>query len=805
MSTPNRSEPHVPPPGLEDDPEGALVVSEELRLLSTVLTTLAAAEARAAEPTGGDDVRLLELREEVAVAKPEDLPSLFEQMHHIGALRAQRGRGQNAGIDRASPYFGHLRLTEGGRRRDVLVGARSYVEPGAGVRIVDWRNAPVSRIFYRYGEGDDYEEQLGGRTVEGVVTARRSVAILKGELLRVASPQGTFTRLADGTWRRMQEQAVKLMTERRYGPKGTAAAGTHASPAAFDGPKLGMGADGAPRLDKMLPAIAAMLDPAQFDLIAKPGAGLVAIQGSAGSGKTTVGLHRVAYLAFQDPQRFRPDRMLVVVPHEGLVHYVGRVLPTLGVEGVPVTTFGQWGGKVLAGLFPRLSTTLHEDTPPVVTRAKMHPAMLGGIDRLVAKVNAKLDARVQSAMERWPQGADVIAAWTQTAKLGARGIDKTMASIAPDSRVTALSQWLAGKRVLDGSSPASHLPDVTRSALEKLGQELRHESRAVQGLWDELLTDRPGLAETFAGVDGLGPGQLDQVYEWTVRQARVRGEGERDGEHATLDAEDVGLLLRAYQRLRGPLVDAESKPIRFNHLFVDEVQDASPIELRVLLDLAGAEQSITLAGDLAQRMQEDASEFDWQKLLSDLGVPHTQIEPLKVSYRSTKEITTFARGVLGPFAHEAEPIATRNGPPVELFSFASPGEAVAFLADALRQLARDEPYANVALLARFSAQADIYYEGLSRAEVPNVRRVRALDFSWEPGFDITDVRQTKGLEFDEVVLLETSQPSYPDQPAARHALYVGATRAAHQLWCVTTEAPSPLVLAGLELNTTAEA
>ena len=497
------------------------MVSEELRLLGTVLKTLEAAEARAAEPTGADDVRLLELREEVAVAKPEDLPSLFEQMHHIGALRAQRGRGQNAGIDRASPYFGHLRLEEGGRRRDVLVGARSYVEPGAGVRIVDWRNAPVSRIFYRYGEGDDYEEQLGGRTVEGVVSARRSVAILKGELLRVASPQGTFTRLADGSWRRMQEQAVKLMTERRYGPKGTAAAGATGG---SEGARLGVGADGAPRLDKMLPAIAAMLDPAQFDLIAKPGAGLVAIQGSAGSGKTTVGLHRVAYLAFQDPQRFRADRMLVVVPHDALVHYVGRVLPTLGVEGVPVTTFARWGTKVLTGLFPRLTKTLHEDTPPVVTRAKMHPAMLGGIDRLAARVNAKLDQRVQTAMERWPQGAEVIAAWTQTGKLGGRGVDKT-AAMAPDSRVTALSQWLAGKRVLEGSRAAAALPDVTRSALDKLGQELRHESRAVQGLWDELLTDRAGLAETFAGASGLGPGQLDQVYEWTVRQARVRGEG----------------------------------------------------------------------------------------------------------------------------------------------------------------------------------------------------------------------------------------------------------------------------------------
>ena len=70
------------------------------------------------------------------------------------------------------------------------------------------------------------------------------------------------------------------------------------------------------------------------------------------------------------------------------------------------------------------------------------------------------------------------------------------------------------------------------------------------------------------------------------------------------------------------------------------------------------------------------SGFDWNHMLEELGVEARSLSPLRVSYRSTAEITTFARSVLGPFAHEAEPIATRHGPPVELFTFASPGEAV---------------------------------------------------------------------------------------------------------------------------------
>src|SRR5262249_57132295 len=96
-------------------------------------------------------------------------------------------------VDRKSPYFGRLRLDEGGKRRDVLIGARSYVEPGGGVQIVDWRNAPVSRLFYRYEEGDGYEERLGDRLVEGEIVARRTVAIVEAELRRGAPPPGAFS------------------------------------------------------------------------------------------------------------------------------------------------------------------------------------------------------------------------------------------------------------------------------------------------------------------------------------------------------------------------------------------------------------------------------------------------------------------------------------------------------------------------------------------------------------------------------------------------------------------------------------
>ncbi len=795
--------------GLEDDPEGTRVVLEELKLLATVKLALeasAGADVSAAKGRALDETRMLELRDDVSVAKPEDLPALFEQMHNLAALRGQRGRSISGSVDRASPYFGHMRLEEavpsgegrgpGGRagqaptrRRDVLLGARSYVDSAEGIRIVDWRHAPVSRIYYRYGEGDDYEEQLGDRVVEGLVVARRGVSIVGGELVRVSSPQGAFLRGKDGVWKRVAAQRARLETERKWAAQRGSVAGS----------RLGIGADGQLRQDKHLPAIAAMLDDKQFELIARDSAGLVAIQGSAGSGKTTVGLHRVAYLAGLEPQRFRPEKMLVVVPNEALIHYVSRVLPSLGVEGVPVTTFARFAVRLVAHAFPRLPTRTTEETPPVVARAKSHPAMLRGIERLVARVEGTVDARLRSGMARWPQGDMVVAAWEAT-RGDRRSAEDRRGGTPPDVRVSMLAGWLAGKRTIAGIGPANALPDVTRSALEQLGAQLRQETRSVAGLWDELLTSREILAETFEGVGGFGPGQLEQVHAWCLRQARIRAEGDRDGEEPRLDAEDFALLLRCWQALRGPLVDMEGKTIRYAHVFVDEVQDASPVELRVLLELTGQETCITLAGDVAQRMLDegdDRGEFDWNALLDGLGMPHTKLEPLKVSYRSTAEITAFARQVLGPLAHDDAPVTTREGPPVELFDFASPGEAVAWLSEVLKQLARDEPDANVALVARFPQQAEVYFDGLQRAEVPNVRRVAKQDFSWDPGVDVTDVRQTKGLEFDEVVLLETTASSYPATPQARHALYVGATRASHQLWCVASEEASPLVRSAL--------
>jgi len=149
----------------------AIVVEEEA-LLRVVLAKLDAPSRRAHTPVD-DTATLIELRDALAEAKPEDQGPLLEQMHRIEALSRQRGRGESVPVDRRSPYFGHLRMQQDGRRRDVLIGQRGYVEPAAACRSWTGGTRQFRALFYRYDEGDAFEERLGEREVAGEITARR--------------------------------------------------------------------------------------------------------------------------------------------------------------------------------------------------------------------------------------------------------------------------------------------------------------------------------------------------------------------------------------------------------------------------------------------------------------------------------------------------------------------------------------------------------------------------------------------------------------------------------------------------------
>jgi DNA helicase-2/ATP-dependent DNA helicase PcrA len=540
------------------------------------------------------------------------------------------------------------------------------------------------------------------------VLARRSVVIRDAELERVEAPEGVFTPspASDGGWTRTAPRSARLA-----GGEG-AALRAHATGAGA-GRRLGAGPAGPGRADKRLPEVTALLDPAQFGLITTSRPGFLVIRGVAGSGKTTVALHRIAYLAYDDPA-VDSTRSLFLVFSPALRRYVEHVLPALGVERIAIRTFEEWAREQRQRHYPRLPQEQRIDAPSVVRRVKLHALVGAALEAQVKRVPGP--ASGEQALDDW---ASVLS----QARLLAEACERSAPGAFAARELEACAEW--GRR------------------------------------------------------------RNEELFAWLAGDAEAP---------AALDPEDDALLLRAWQLRVGPLRGAGGRPLGYRHVAIDEVQEFSPLEVRLLLECLDERRSLTLAGDAQQLVAESGGFGSWSELLARLGVPGAAVDTLRVSHRSTREVMDFARGLLGELREEeAAPVATRSGPPVEVFRFAERGAAVAFLAEALHRLAREEPMASVALLTPDAEVSELYHAGLAASELPRLRRVADQDFTFAPGVEVTEIEQAKGLEFDYVVLVEVGAEWYPDAPRARRLLHVGATRAVHQLWVSAVGAPSPIL------------
>jgi DNA helicase-2/ATP-dependent DNA helicase PcrA len=687
-------------------PEEQAIVADEEALLACARAALDAERAKGARPQASD-LRSIDalraLRDEAAAASADDLPPLLLEMS-IRQRLIERAAKETL-PDAAAPYLAHLRVREAGEAKDYLLGRASFLDPARGLRIVDWRVAPVAQIFYRHREGDTYEETFPGRVAEGVVEARRIIVIVEGVLTRIIGDKLALTRTPDGRWARADRGALAFVS---------GGAGSAARPGS-----LGVGAGAI----KGAADVTALLDAEQFAAVSAPPEEPLLVLGSAGSGKTTVALHRLARIAAREPERYPRDRLGVVVPEEGLARLSRRLLEPLGVAEAQVKTLDTWAYDLAKIVFGSPVPRLYAEPPAVVSSLKRHPALF---DALRARYG--------------------------------------------------------------------HLPPTPSVTLKRLRRRLA-----------ESLTDRPFLEKVVATGPGLSRVAIDETIRHTMLQLsdhvdkelaaivvpemkqaidnRAIDEGTPGEIAGSLDVEDLPILLFLRAAVAGLAAP------RTAHLVLDEAEDFALFELDVLGKLLGAPRSLTLAGDEAQ--QTTSSFAGWPRSLETLGVSGAATCRLATSYRCPRPIAELARRVLGHLAPVTEARIPREGAPVGWFGFPNAQQADLFLAGAVRDLVDREPHASLAVLARDADAALRFYE-LVR-EVPETRLVRNGEFSFEPGVDVTEVEDAKGLEFDYVIIPDAMASAYPLTDDARRRLHVAITRASHQLWIAAGGVFSPLL------------
>jgi len=643
---------------------------------------------------------LLEARSE-ACNDGTQQAAVDEAIDELERQRASHDRAQRArDLDLGSPYFGHLVLEEDGTTRELLIAKGSAVDGRLPVNIVDWRNAPISQLYYEFEEGDDFYAEVAGREREGVVAARRTLDV-RGGVLQGADNGSVVARKREGNVWQVKRKADEVLERSDV----------------RDDPE-----------DHALPDIVALITPDQFGVLTRPESGVVVLRGQAGSGKTTVALHRIAYLRYHDPERFRLDRVLVVMFNKALQTYIRKALGDLDLEGVAVSTFHAWASRMLrsSGQGARFAA----GAPAEVSLVKEHPA----IEALLVAAVDRLGQRLESWL---PVPDDLGAAWADT---GGSGL----------SRVAA---FFAGR----SSDERARLAGLRRRVWSRLTDHRRD-------LFD-LLAD-PDAAREVLPVELHGALPAVEAHLRRQQQAEV------------LDFADAALLLRIGQLVAARVPGMQRPWYRtLAHIVVDEAQDLSAPAVRVLLDAADEHRSLTLAGDPAQTLY-DAGGFG---LLSGGGRQlddALQVDTLPVGHRSTRPIMELALAASG---HADPDLLGRTRPGLPVLWLRGEQAGAEPVARAVQAFRSRRPQALVAVLCRTKSQANQWAEALDEVLPGKVRRGHRDAFVFQPGVVVSNVHQVKGLEFDGVVLIEPG--SYKERD--RNLLHVAITRAADQLWVVS--------------------
>lgn len=596
----------------------------------------------------------------------------------------------------AIPYFGRidfLEKKENSKVMPIYIGIHTFYDPESRATLIhDWR-APVSSMFYDHELGEAGYRSPSGE-IKGEISLKRQY------------------RIRGGKMEFMIESALTVHDDILQ-------------------KELSSNAD-----DKMK-NIVATIQREQNRIIRNEDIRTLIIQGVAGSGKTSIALHRIAYLLYTFRDSISSKDILIISPNKVFSDYISNVLPELGEETVPETSMEQ----ILSGV---LEHKYKYQTYFGLVNELLEKPSSSLIDRIAYKASfgfiSELDKFILHIENTYFKAADV-------------KLTKYITIPAPfiEEQYLRFNRYPIRRRF---DAMADYMLDMLK----------------IQYTFTVTTTGRNLLKKEirlmFAGNNDI------QVYKDFFKWTNNPGMFKMRKGH-TLEYSDLAPLAYLHLALEGN----GNQPFRVKHLLIDEMQDYSPIQYKVIQKLFPCRK--TVLGDAGQSVNPYGSSTaeTIQKSLTA-----SEIMKLCKSYRSTFEITDFAQKI-HPNA-ELEPVA-RHGEKPQILQFGSAVEELSGIMGLISTY-RKSGYKSLGIICKTEQQAREMADML-KSYANDISFLSSQSSAFVQGIVITSAHMAKGLEFDEVIIPQTDERNYRSE-IDKSMLYVAVTRAMHRLTLTFHEA-----------------
>lgn len=596
----------------------------------------------------------------------------------------------------AIPYFGRIDFLEKKENSKVMptyIGIHTFYDPESRATLIhDWR-APVSSMFYDHELGEAGYRSPSGE-IKGVISLKRQY------------------RIRGGKMEFMIESALTVHDDILQKELSS-------------------------NVDDKMKNIVATIQREQNRIIRNEDIRTLIIQGVAGSGKTSIALHRIAYLLYTFRDSISSKDILIISPNKVFSDYISNVLPELGEETVPETSMEQ----ILSGV---LEHKYKYQTYFGLVNELLEKPSSSLIDRIAYKASfgfiSELDKFILHIENTYFKAADV--KLTKYITIPAPFIEEQYLRF---NRYPIRRRFDAMADYMLDMLKIQYAFTVTTAGRNLLKKEIR------------LM---------FAGNNDI------QVYKDFFKWTNNPGMFKMRKGH-TLEYSDLAPLAYLHLALEGN----GNQPFRVKHLLIDEMQDYSPIQYKVIQKLFPCRK--TVLGDAGQSVNPYGSSTaeTIQKSLTA-----SEIMKLCKSYRSTFEITDFAQKI-HPNA-ELEPVA-RHGEKPQILQFGSAVEELSGIMGLISTY-RKSGYKSLGIICKTEQQAREMADVL-KSYANDISFLSSQSSAFVQGIVITSAHMAKGLEFDEVIIPQTDERNYRSE-IDKSMLYVAVTRAMHRLTLTFHEA-----------------